>query len=298
MTRKPPIDIHQQVTDAIVAAIEANPGEYRMPWQRGGLTGALPRNAVTQAYYSGVNILTCWCAVATRQYPTALFATFKQWQEIGAQVRAGEKGTLIVFYKQYEVDPAGEDDDGKRLAVKHSYVFNASQVDGYEVPSLPDMEPIQHHEPMQRLAAATGIEIRTGGDAAYYSPSQDVIVMPSEHHFRQPEARERAWHFASTLAHELVHASGHPKRLNRDLTGRFSSESYILEELVAETGAAFLCAELGLSAEPRQDHAQYLMHWLRVMKADKKAIFTAAAKASEAARYLMGFLEKEQANAA
>ena len=116
MTRKQPIDVHQQVTDAIVAAIEANPGEYRMPWQRSGFASAMPRNAVTKNYYAGINTLICFCQAQKMQYPTALWATFKQWQQIGARVRAGEKGTLIVFYKQYDVEPAGDEDDGKRLA--------------------------------------------------------------------------------------------------------------------------------------------------------------------------------------
>jgi antirestriction protein ArdC len=298
MTRKQPIDVHQQVTDAIVAAIEANPGEYRMPWQRSGFASAMPRNAVTKNYYAGINTLICFCQAQKMQYPTALWATFKQWQQIGARVRAGEKGTLIVFYKQYDVEPAGDEDDGKRLACKHSFVFNASQVDGHEVEALPAMDPLQRHDAMRKLAAATGIEIRTGGEAAYYVPALDYVQMPDERCFRQADAEERTFHYESTLAHELVHATGHAKRLGRDLTGRFSSDSYCMEELIAETGASFLCAELGISSEPRQDHAQYLAHWLRVMKADKKAIFTAAAKASEAARYLMAFVDKEVADAA
>ncbi|MBX9862389.1 MAG: ssDNA-binding domain-containing protein [Hyphomicrobium sp.] len=298
MTRKPPIDIYQQVTDSIVAAIEAQPGEYRMPWQRSGLGASLPRNAVTKAPYNGINILMCWCVAEARQYPTSLWATFKQWQQVGAKVRAGEKGTLIVFYKQYEVEPSGEDDDGQRLAARHSYVFNASQVDGFDIPTLQPMEPLQRSEAMQRLIGATGADVRIGGESAYYVPSLDYIQLPDDRCFRQTDAAERTYHFESTAGHELTHWAGGKTRLARDLSGRFGSDSYAFEELCAELGAAYLCAELGISSEPRSDHAQYLAHWLRVMKADKKAIFTAASKASEATRYLMGFMGKEVADAA
>lgn len=298
MKQKTPVDIHQQVTDAIVAAIEANPGEYRMPWQRSGMGSLIPRNAVTKAPYNGINNLICWCTAEKCQYPTSLWASFKQWQSIGARVRAGEKGTLIVFYKQYEVSPGSEDDDGQRLAIRHSYIFNASQVDGYEASTQPPADPLQRHEGMRRLIEASGADVRIGGEQAYYVPSQDFIQLPDEHCFRQSEETERTFQFESTAGHELTHWSGSAKRLNRDLSGRFGDNAYAIEELIAELGAAFLCAELDLTAEPRADHAQYLAHWLRVMKQDKKAIFSAAAKASEAARYLMGFLPSEVANAA
>ena len=298
MKQRTPVDIHQQVTDAIVAAIEANPGEYRMPWQRSGMGALIPRNAVTKAPYNGINTLICWCTAEKCQYPTSLWASFKQWQSIGARVRAGEKGTLIVFYKQYEVSPDSEDDDGQRLAIRHSFIFNASQVDGYEIAVPPPPEPLQRHEGMRRLIEASGADVRIGGEQAFYVPSQDFIQLPDERCFRQSEETERTFQFESTAGHELTHWSGNPKRLNRDLSGRFGDNAYAIEELIAELGAAFLCAELGITAEPRTDHAQYLSHWLRVMKQDKKAIFSAAAKASEAARYLMGFLPSEVADAA
>lgn len=236
MKRREPIDIHQQVTDMIVAAIEANPGEYRMPWQRSALASSMPRNAVTKAFYSGINSVICWCVAEKHQYPSTLFATFKQWQSVGAQVRLGEKGTPIVFYKSYEVDPTGEDDDGSRLAIRYSHVFNASQVDGFEVPVLAPMEPLQRHDLMQRLIFNSGIDVRYGGEAAYYVPSANYVQLPDERCFRQTDAAERMFQFESTVGHELVHATGHPSRLARDLTGRFGSFSYACEELCALSG--------------------------------------------------------------
>lgn len=300
MAKKPPLDVYQHVTDTIIAAIEANPGEYRMPWQRQGLGSMLPRNAVTQKGYNGINVLHLIATAALRQYPTNEFASFKQWQELGAQVRKGAKGCIVVFYKEYAVDPDPDKDgdDGRRFALRYSHVFNAADVDGYESPDLPPLPPIDVDDSLMRMVKATGVDFAVGGTSAHYVPSLDRIQMPDHRCFQQDDQAERAWHYSSTLAHEVIHASGHPKRLDRDLSGRFQSSSYIFEELIAETGAAFIMSHFGLSAEPRQDHAQYLAHWLRVMKEDKKAIFTAAAKAAEATDYLLRLLSAEVSHAA
>ncbi|CFX05237.1 conserved protein of unknown function [Candidatus Filomicrobium marinum] len=302
MARKDPLDIHQYVTDRVIAAIEANPGEFRMPWQRVGIANTLPRNAITKQAYQGVNCITLWIASELGQL-APVYATYRQWHSIGAQVRKGEKGNLVVFYKEYSVQPNAEDtdDDGRRRVARASWVFSGSQVDGYTPPTpepVKEMEPLQRHEAVERFMAATGADIRIGGDKAFYLPSLDYIALPDPHYFQQDDAAERTFHFESTLLHEAIHWSGAKHRLARDLTGRFKSDAYAMEELCAEIGAAFLCAELGLTAEPRMDHAQYLAHWLKVLKADKKAIFTAAAKASEAARYLASFSRKEQDDAA
>lgn len=300
MTKRPPLDVYQHVTNTLIAAIEANPGSFEMPWHRAGLGASLPRNPITKQPYQGINCVSLWAVSELSQYPTTEFASYRQWNEIGAQVKAGAKGAVVVFYKEFSVepDPENPDDDGQRKTARHSFVFNASQVEGYEPVSLPPMEPMQRHDAMQRLVKAVRADVRVGGDAAYYVPSADFIQMPDERCFRQSDAGERMFHFESTLAHELVHLSGHPKRLARDLTGRFGTEAYAWEECVAEFGAAMICAQFGISAEPRKDHAQYLAHWLKHMKEDKKAIFTAAAKASEAARYLTGFMPQEVADAA
>ena len=299
MSRNSPLDVYQQVTDAIVAAIEANPGEYRMPWQRSGIGASLPVNALTNNAYNGINVCALWCAGAARGYVgPSRWATFRQWLQLEKPVRAGEKGSLICYYKQYDVEPSSEDDDGKRRVARHTYVFHESQTQGYVPPIEPDMQPLERHAAMQALLDATGADIRIGGDAAFYVPSADYIQLPDPRYFTQEDGAERTFQFESTAAHELVHFSGHKSRLNRDLTGRYGSSGYAFEELCAELGAAFICAELGITAEPRKDHAQYLAHWLKVMKEDKKAIFTAAAKACEATRYLMGFMPKEVAHAA
>ena len=273
MRKNQPLDIYQHVTDTIVSAIEANPVEYRMPWQRAGLGSMLPRNAVTKKHYNGINVLQLFAVSALRQYPTTEFASFQQWWQIGAHVRKGAKGCVVVFYKEFSVDsdPEQEGDDGKRRTLRHSYVFNAADVDGYETPSLPQRPPIDVDRALQRVIDALGVEYQVGGTSACYIPSLDRICMPDYRCFQQAEEGERAWQFSSTLAHEAVHAAGHPKRLNRDLSGRFASEKYCIEELVAETGAAFMMAHFGLSAKPRQDHAQYLAHWLKLCAAPHKS---------------------------
>lgn len=238
MTKKPPLDIYQHVTDTIVAAIEANPDEYRMPWQRPGLAAMLPRNAVTQKNYNGINVLHLIATAALRQYPTTEFASFQQWQQVGAQVRKGAKGVVVVFYKEFSVDPDPEQDgdDGKRRTLRHSHVFNAADVDGYASPGLPTRPPIDVDAKLLQIVTNLGVEFAVGGTSACYIPSLDRIQMPDHGCFQQDYEHDRSWQFSSTLAHEAIHASGHPKRLHRDLAGRFGSSSYAFEELCALSG--------------------------------------------------------------
>lgn len=300
MSKKPPVDVYQSVTDAIIKAIEESPGAVTMPWQRSGLPLSLPKNASTDAYYNGCNILSLFCSAEANHYPVSLWASYKQWQSLNAQVRGGEKGTLIAFYKQFDVqpDPDREGDDGKRFVARASYVFNVAQVDGYEMEAIPPLEPLKQHDAVARFARATGATILYGGDRAYYAPGADRIQMPDDFRFRQDDPIERATAHACVLFHELGHWSGARNRLAREFGKRFGDDQYAAEEVCAELTASFLAAQLGLSSVPRADHAHYIKHWLDVMKKDNRAIFTAAAKASEAARYLTAFSETEQADAA
>jgi antirestriction protein ArdC len=295
--RKQRLDVYQHVTDTIIAAIEAGPGAFTMPWHRSGMSVGLPRNALTAKAYQGINTIALWAVSELRRYPTTIYATYRQWEQMGAHVKEGEKGSLVVFYKEYAVDPdpGNPEDDGRRRTLRHSHVFNASQVDGYEIPEQPQMPPLARHPEMERLIAASGVEVRIGGDSAYYSPASDYVQLPNPDCFQQADAADRTYHFESTAAHELVHATGHPNRLSRDLTGRFGDGKYGAEELIAELGACYICAELGLAAQPRIDHAQYVAHWLRLMKQDNRAIFAAAARAAEASRYLLNTLHAPKA---
>ena len=158
--------------------------------------------------------------------------------------------------------------------------FNSEQVDGYEPPEVPTLDPALRMESVENFFAALDADIRFGGHEAFYQPEEDFIQMPEYRHFRDVES------FYGTLAHEAVHHSGARGRLNRDLSTRFGSEAYAIEELVAELGAAFVCATLGISSEPRPDHAAYISSWLAALRRDKRAIFTAAAKAQAAVDWM------------
>lgn len=284
-------DVHKAVTDEIVRALEAGVGQSRLPWARTGTPSVRPRNAVTKQGYRGINILSLWLSAEKHGFTHGLWASYRQWLDAGAQVRKGEKGTLVVFYKEFSVDPNPDvaDDDGSRRVARASWVFNASQVDGFTLPAIPDLPPIEREAKAEAFIAATGADIRHGGDMAYYRPSTDHIQMPDERLFVGSKLSTRTEDYYSVLAHELTHWSGAETRLNRLLNDRFGDASYAMEELVAELGAAFLCADLGISHTPRPDHAAYIANWLQVLKSDKKAVFTAAAKASEAVQYLSAF---------
>lgn len=286
---KDKIDVYQAITDKLVAQLEAGASEFRMPWARSNVALHRPDNVLSKKRYKGINIVSLWCAAMERNYRSATWGTYRQWSERGAQVRKGEKGSMVVVYKEYEADPdpRNPDDDGKRLFARASWVFNAEQVDGYELPALPDMlGPIDRIKAADDFIAGTGATIHHGGQRACYTPALDYIQMPDEGLFRDTDGSPRNVNYYSTAFHELTHWSGAKHRLNRELRNKFGDPKYALEELIAELGAAFLCGSLGLSHEPRKDHAGYVANWLQALKGDKRAIFTAASKASAAADYL------------
>lgn len=280
-------DIHQHLTDRIVAAIEAGAGKWQMPWHRGS-GGRHPVNIATGNKYRGVNVLGLWVEAQINGYGSHLWGTFRQWDAAGATVRKGQKASYVVFCKQIEVD-SGDDDENdskRRLFARATPVFNADQVDGFGSPAVET--PVENIETADAFVARTGATIVHGRSRACFIPSLDEIQMPERTAFTGSATSTATEAYYSTLLHELTHWTAPSHRCGRDLSGRFGTEAYAMEELVAELGAAFLCAELGITVEPRPDHAQYLAHWLNVLKADKRAIFTAASKAAEAAGYLRG----------
>ena len=270
-------DLHRSITDRIVAALDAGPAAWCCPWHRDD--GGLPRNALTRQAYRGINILSLWSTEKAEMFTSGRWASYRQWQALGAQVRKGAKGTPILFYRDLprseEADPAAP-----RFVARASSVFNIAQVDG-----APEEAPgplIQGAGPTPDLdgfVAHTGAVIRDG-DSACYVPGLDEIHMPARQHFTSSEG------YAATLSHELVHWTGHGSRLDRQLTTRFSSRAYAAEELVAELGAAFLLAYLGLASAPHPNHAAYIAHWLPLLRSDPRALVTAAALASRAADHL------------
>lgn len=288
-------DLYQHITKHIVNAIEDGlvAGDYRMPWNPKlciGSSISIPHNPVGHYGYRGINILSLWACQQENSYATPEWATFHQWQTVGAQVRKGEKGSLTVFFKAADSScSAAENDDQqtrRHFITKAAYVFNVAQVDGYEPPPSPILTPIDRNHAADMFIRASAATIYHDSDHASYIPSRDEIHLPPEGAFFDTHG------YYGVALHELVHWTGHPSRCARDLRNRFGSEAYAAEELIAEIGSAFLCAEIGISPEPRIDHARYIDSWLKVLKSDKRAIFTAAAKASHAVTYLNGLVEK------
>jgi len=288
-----PRDIHAEVTASIIAAIEANPGTPQLPWLQSTQPLHLPRNALTRNTYNGINILALWAAGFRQGYEHQVWASYRQWSQLNAQVRQGERGTAVAFFKAYEVEPKADDpaDDGNRRVLKTSIVFNIRQVTGYAPPAAPTpqaktIDPWQPLEPVEDFIATTGANIRHGGDQAYFHRTHDFIQMPDRTSFVGTATSTPLEAYYAVLLHELAHWTGASSRLNRTFGERFGDQAYVAEELVAELGAAFMSAELNITPAPRADHAQYLAHWLKLLKSDNRAIVVAAAKASEAVRYL------------
>lgn len=299
-------DVYEAITHQIITAIEAGVGQVQMPWHRSGASIHRPANIASGNAYRGVNVIALWAAAANGGFDQGLWGTYRQWQERGAQVRKGEKSSLIVFYKQFDAaddqdkrHDQQEQDSQRRFMAKASHVFNVAQVDGFVI-DHPDqaLDPVMRDQSAEGFIAGTGAIIREGGERAFYRPSDDTIAMPDRWRFTgtAESSPTEAWY--STLFHELTHWSGAASRLDRQFGERFGDDAYAMEEMVAEIGAAFLCGDLGITAEPRTDHAAYVEHWLRIMKGDRKAIFTAASAASKAAEYLAGIAGLERRDAA
>ncbi len=257
------LDIHQHITDQIIAAIEHGAGEFRLPWHRS--TGSImrPVNVASKKANRGVNILTLWATADQKSYSSGVWGTYRQWAEVGAQVRRGEKSAYIVFYKEFTVasEDADNDETNRRLFARATPVFAAEQVEGWTAPVI-DMPvtPIMPIERADALVAVSGVPIVHGGDRAYYRPSTDTIHLPLRTAFVGSPTSTPAEAYYSTVLHELCHSTSAETRCNRQLGKRFGDAAYAMEELIAELGAAFLCADLGITDEPRADHAQYLDH--------------------------------------
>jgi antirestriction protein ArdC len=284
-------DVYTRITDDIVAAIEQGAGEWDMPWHHDGSSIARPRNVASDKPYRGVNILALWVAARRAGYTSGTWGTYRQWTERGCQVRQGETATIVVFWKQI-----GRHDDAEAstddLALAHDergrprffargyYVFNEAQVDGHvreELPGLPESERIARAD---AFFAALNIPIIIGGNEAYYRPDTDTIFMPPFERFFDAAS------FYSCLGHEAAHGVGAKHRLDRDLTGRFGSAKYAMDEVVCELTSSFVLADLGIAHRPRPEHAAYLASWLKSLKDDPRAIFTAASKAQQAADWM------------
>ena len=287
-------DFQKAITDEIIASIEAgNVLPWKCPWTRTS-ESAMPYNWLTKQAYSGINIILLWSAAMSLGYQRNGWLTFKQAQQLGGAVRKGEKGVRCVFAKPVEVanKDANPDEGEPESKVYFCYrpftLFNLDQIEGLQ--DLPDLEQPEYSDSeaadavdraAETYCANTGVIRRNGGNKAYYSPSLDQIVLPTTFHSGSD--------YAATLAHEMIHSTGHQSRLNRfdNTTESFKSyhESYAFEELIAELGSAFICSELGVSGQHEQ-HVSYLDAWLKELKSDKTFIFKAASAASKAHAFI------------
>ena len=281
-------DVYQTVTNAIINAIEQGAGAWKMPWHTSGRFAFSPINVTSKKPYRGINTVCLWAAAQVKGYESGHWGTYQQWQERKAQVRKGEKSTTVVFWKFQNNASESQDDSsdtpatGSRLLFTRGYsVFNAAQVDGYNPPADPEQPLLERIAHAEEFFQRIGAEVRHGGSQAFYSPSTDHIQLPPFAAFRESIG------YYSVLAHEHTHWTASAARCDRQLGKRFGDSAYAAEELIAELGAAFTCAHLGLSTEPREDHAKYLASWLKVLKADSRAIFTAASKAQQATDWMV-----------
>ena len=298
MNTVPQRDLYATVTDRIVAALEQGAPPWVRPWSQDQDT--MPINAGTQRPYRGINTLLLAIEASTHGYPLNRWLTYRQAVALGGQVRRGEHGTTVVLWRLRKVsatadvypEPEVPDLHERVIPLLRAFtVFNLAQVDG--VPAALHTVEQRNWEPEARaeeLLVMSGVTIRHGGSRAFYRPGDDEIHLPPQRAF--PDAGS----YYATALHELVHATSHPSRCNRELRQRFGDDAYAVEELIAEMGAAFLCAHCRIDGELH--HAGCLASWLKVLRQDKRAIFVAATRAQQASDYLIRLLQPPDREAA
>lgn len=287
-------DVFQSITAKIVSAIEYGVRDFVMPWHGGILPPVFPVNAATNKPYRGGNVVALWVDAAFKRYITGYWASYKQWQTLGAQVRKGERGSMTLFYKKLDQpelatipdDQSEAEQSPHRFVARASYVFNAEQVDGWQPPIPEFKSQVVINEEIVTFIAAIGADVRHGGVTAAYRRTEDYIELPSPESFIGTSTSSPTESYHAVLLHELTHWTGAPHRLNREYGKRFGDQAYAFEELIAELGAAFLCSVFRITNEPRPDHAAYVSSWLDILSRDTKAVFTAASRAQEAVEYL------------
>lgn len=289
-------DTYQRITDTIIEQLEEGTKPWIRPWRGNARGSIIPRRATGEAY-RGINVLMLWLSSQMCGYEENTWMTYRQARDHGGQVRQGEKGTLVVKYGTFT--PKEQEDDAERAIpyLKGYTVFNVEQIDNLPESLRSPVEttrltPFPLLDAVETFVKGTAACVTYGGLKACYRPAMDDILMPARDRFLDEV------HLYSTLLHELGHWSGAKSRLDRNISGRFGTEAYAVEELVAELTAAFLSADLGVHHNPRDNTSAYLASWIKVLKADKRAIITAAAKAQAASDYLHGLQGKQEVQAA
>jgi antirestriction protein ArdC len=283
-------DVYTRITNQIVSHLEKGVRPWVRPWNAEHAAGRIARPLRHNGKpYSGINVLSLWASAMAQNFAAPIWMTFRQASELHARIRKGEKGALVVYadsIKRKETDEKSGDEVDREIPFLKGYtVFNVEQIEGlpeaYYVKVAPTLDPVTRIERAENFFSTLGATIRHGGNRSFYSIAADVIQMPPFESFRKADS------YYATLAHECTHWSGSKTRLDRGFGGhRFGSEGYAIEELVAELGAAFLCADLELALELREDHASYIGTWLKVLAGDTRAVFTAASHAQRAVEFI------------
>ena len=278
--KKSNADVIKEVTEALIEQIEAGTPPWIKPWS--STPFQMPENGATGRQYNGINVFILWATAELKGYGDHRWMTFKQAKDKGGTVRKGEKSTKVIFWRFCERKDKDTGEDVKIPFARTYSVFNVNQIDGL------DMEPLAvktyEHDDVApaSLAMALGdlakVSYLEDGEKAAYNWRDDVVRIPKLQRFESPS------HYAATLAHEMVHWTGHKSRCDRQFGKRFGDDAYAFEELVAEMGAAFVCSALGIHGQLR--HAEYLGHWARIARADTYALTSAAKQAEKAMRHL------------
>lgn len=297
-------DVYSRVTNKIIADLEKGELTWRKPWSSDTLAGRIMRPLRQNGMaYQGINIIMLWASAIEQGFTAPMWMTLRQANELGGKIQKGSRGSLVVYAdkitKQETNDSTGETEEQVIPFMKGYTVFNVEQIDGlpahyYAKPEAPKpADGMERRAELDAFFAGTGAVIQHGGNRAYYSQGTDHIQMPPFSLFADPES------YYATLAHEATHWTKHETRLDRDFGRKtWGDEGYAREELVAEIGSAFLCAELCITPETREDHAAYIASWLKVLKEDKRAIFSAASHAQRAADFLRSAGHQEESRAA
>jgi antirestriction protein ArdC len=283
-------DVYRRITAQIVEYLEKGVRPWVRPWNAEHAAGRITRPLRFNGQpYSGINVLSLWTSALSQNFAAPIWMTYRQAGELNAHVRKGEKGSLVVYANaitRTERDDRTDEDVEREIPYMKGYkVFNVEQIEGlpeiYYSKAVPTHDPVVRIDHAEKFFGSLGATIRHGGNRAYYRQELDYVQMPPFEAFRDADS------YYSTLAHELTHWTKPPQRLNRDLGRKtWGDEGYSREELVAELGSAFLCADLELRQEPREENAAYIATWVEVLKNDNRAIFAAAAHAQRAADYL------------
>jgi antirestriction protein ArdC len=282
------LDIYAEVTNQIIAMLEKGVVPWRSPILGQSKAGH-PKNLESGKEYRGVNVFLLAFTAWAQGYESSYWMTFNQAKQRGGIVKKGEKASMIVFWKEYEVTDKETGEPKKAGVLRYYNVFNASQCDGIEIPDAVEFTPLDF-QPMydaERLVKgyADGPAMESGGQQACYRPLTDTVRMPEPSRFASAEE------YYSTLFHELGHSTGHSRRLDRKLDTEpmpFGSADYGKEELIAEMSAAFLCGHIGIRPAVIENQAAYLQGWLKKLKDDKRLVIAAAGAAQKAADWIRG----------